>query len=87
MPVSENPFLGSWLTSRNHNTYMFRLAVSITGQGLALVHSSIVKGHSGKIWIESPPGKGAAFVIQLPLETLVGTEKTAPEREPTSVPE
>jgi PAS domain S-box-containing protein len=58
-----------------------------TGQGLALVHSAIVEGHSGKVWIESPPGKGAAFVIQLPLETLVGTEKTAPEREPTSVPE
>lgn len=58
-----------------------------TGQGLALVHSLIVKGHSGKIWIESPPGKGATFVIQLPQETLVGTEKAASDREPTPVPE
>ena len=57
-----------------------------TGQGLALVHSLIVKGHSGKIWIESPPGKGAAFVIQLPLETPLGTERAAPDREPTLVP-
>jgi PAS domain S-box-containing protein len=57
-----------------------------TGQGLALVHSVIVKGHSGKVWIESPLGKGATFVIQLPLETPLETEKAAPDREPTSVP-
>jgi signal transduction histidine kinase len=38
-----------------------------TGQGLSLAHSVIVKMHSGKIWIESPPGKGATFVIELPL--------------------
>ena len=57
-----------------------------TGQGLALVHSLIVKGHSGKVWIESPPGKGAAFVIQIPLESPVGQEDSAPDREPTSVP-
>jgi PAS domain S-box-containing protein len=57
-----------------------------TGQGLALVHSVIVKGHSGKVWIESPLGKGATFVIQLPLQTPLETEKAAPDREPTSVP-
>ena len=48
-----------------------------TGQGLALVHSLIVKGHSGKIWIESPPGKGATFVIQLPMENAWGTGNVA----------
>jgi PAS domain S-box-containing protein len=58
-----------------------------TGQGLALVHSLIVKGHSGKVWFESPPGKGATFVIQLPLETPVEREKAGSDREPSLVPE
>ena len=39
-----------------------------TGQGLAIAHSVIVQKHRGTIRFESENGKGATFVIQLPLE-------------------
>ena len=37
-----------------------------TGLGLAVCHS-IVADHQGNIWIESTPGRGAAFFIELPV--------------------
>ena len=40
-----------------------------TGQGLALAHAVIVKKHRGTIRVESKPGRGATFVIRLPLES------------------
>ena len=39
-----------------------------TGQGLAIAHSVIVQKHRGTITLESEPGVGTTFVIQLPLE-------------------
>ncbi len=39
-----------------------------TGQGLAIAHSVIVQKHNGAIQLESEPGVGTTFVIQLPLE-------------------
>lgn len=39
-----------------------------TGQGLAIAHSVIVQKHHGAIEVESEPGQGTTFVIQLPLE-------------------
>ncbi|MFU8818602.1 MAG: ATP-binding protein, partial [Desulfurivibrio sp.] len=36
-----------------------------TGLGLAIVHQ-IISGHGGVISVESTPGHGALFVIQLP---------------------
>jgi len=42
-----------------------------TGLGLALARG-IVEGHGGAIGIESPPGEGARFVIELPVETPPG---------------
>ncbi len=38
-----------------------------TGQGLAIAHSVITQKHNGTLKIESEPGKGATFIIELPL--------------------
>jgi len=39
-----------------------------TGQGLAIAHAVIVQKHSGALKVESEPGHGTTFIIQLPLE-------------------
>jgi two-component system phosphate regulon sensor histidine kinase PhoR len=36
-----------------------------TGLGLAIV-KHIVQSHGGEVWVESEPGKGAAFCFTLP---------------------
>jgi signal transduction histidine kinase len=36
-----------------------------TGLGLAIVRG-IVEGHGGRVWIESGPGRGAAFLFSIP---------------------
>jgi signal transduction histidine kinase len=38
-----------------------------TGQGLAIARSVVVEKHGGEIAVESDVGKGAAFIIRLPL--------------------
>jgi len=41
---------------------------SIGGLGLGLyISKQIVQGHSGKIWVESRPGEGATFFVDLPI--------------------
>jgi signal transduction histidine kinase len=37
-----------------------------TGLGLAIVQS-IVSDHHGKVWVDSDPGRGATFHIELPI--------------------
>ena len=38
-----------------------------TGQGLAMAYSSIVDKHHGSLQLRSKPGKGAMFIIRLPM--------------------
>jgi PAS domain S-box-containing protein len=38
-----------------------------TGQGLSLAHNIIVKQHHGSIHVESEPGQGTTFTLQLPV--------------------
>jgi PAS domain S-box-containing protein len=42
-----------------------------TGQGLAIAHAVIVQKHNGALKVESEPGRGTTFIIQLPLECEV----------------
>jgi len=44
-----------------------------TGLGLSITYG-IIKEHQGTISVSSPPGKGATFIIQLPLESAEPTE-------------
>lgn len=39
-----------------------------TGLGLAIVQS-VVSDHQGKVWVESEPGKGSTFIVELPAGT------------------
>ena len=41
-----------------------------TGLGLSLSHG-IIERHGGRMWVESEPGEGATFVIELPLVAQV----------------
>ncbi|MGH7538543.1 MAG: hybrid sensor histidine kinase/response regulator [Gemmatimonadales bacterium] len=47
-----------------------------TGLGLSICYG-IVRGHGGRIWVESEPGHGASFVVALPLDL-----RTAPRPTP-----
>lgn len=43
---------------------------NIGGLGLGLyISRQIIEAHGGKIFVESEPGKGAAFIVEIPLKT------------------
>lgn len=45
-----------------------------TGLGLSMCHG-IVLQHGGRLWVESDPGSGAAFHVELPTADLAGPSK------------
>ena len=59
----------------------------VTGIGLGLfVSEGIIRGHRGRIDVESVPGQGSRFTVRLPRETLGDTVAEAPvaEAEPAA---
>jgi signal transduction histidine kinase len=38
-----------------------------TGLGLSLSHDIVTQGHNGSLTVESEPGKGATFIVALPI--------------------
>ncbi|MCD6389189.1 MAG: ATP-binding protein, partial [Desulfobulbaceae bacterium] len=38
-----------------------------TGLGLSVSHTIICDKHQGRMWVESEPGRGATFIIELPM--------------------
>lgn len=43
-----------------------------TGLGLSICYG-IIRAHDGRIWAESPPGRGATFFVELPLVSVSAT--------------
>jgi signal transduction histidine kinase len=54
----------------------------VSGIGLGLfVSDGIIRGHRGRLLVESRVGQGSRFTVQLPRETLDATLATASEPE------
>jgi signal transduction histidine kinase len=67
--------------------YTTKPAVSGIGLGL-FVSDGIIRGHRGRLRVESTPGEGSRFIIQLPRETLDATlaaSQAAEADEPAAV--
>lgn len=61
----------------------------VSGIGLGLfVSEGIIRGHRGRLVVESRPGEGSRFLVQLPRETMdaaLATSQRAPIDEPARV--
>ena len=52
-----------------------------TGLGLSVSYFIVTRGHGGKMWVESAPGAGARFVMELPVSAAPD------EKEPDVAPD
>ena len=44
-----------------------------TGLGLSVSYFIVTRGHGGRMWVESEPGAGAKFIVELPCEAAAAT--------------
>ena len=51
-----------------------------TGLGLSVSYFIVTRGHGGKMWVESAPGTGTRFVVELP--GLPSPDQTGPDDAP-----
>ncbi len=58
-----------------------------SGQGLALSHMFVTRGHGGQIRVNSKPGKGTCFTISLPLGVSRSTDTNSDWMQPLSADE
>ena len=55
-----------------------------TGLGLSVCHG-IIGEHDGQIWVESTPGEGTRFCVQIPVESLGDSEEVDADRRQPAV--
>jgi PAS domain S-box-containing protein len=46
-----------------------------TGLGLSVSYFIVTRGHGGRMWVESAPGAGAIFIIELPASAAPGEKE------------
>jgi PAS domain S-box-containing protein len=46
-----------------------------TGLGLSVSYFIVTRGHGGRMWVESAPGAGARFIVELPASAAPGEEE------------
>jgi len=47
-----------------------------TGLGLSVSYFIVTRGHGGKMWVESAPGAGARFIMELPVSAAQGERES-----------
>jgi len=48
-----------------------------TGLGLSVSYFIVTRGHGGRMWVESEPGRGTVFGLELPMSNGAATEADA----------
>jgi signal transduction histidine kinase len=62
------PGLPPDMASRVFEKFVRGRGSTVSGTGLGLyIAKQILEAHGGRIWVDSPPGEGATFTIELPL--------------------